>query len=175
IPADRKGMGLALGMNVSENAILKGYWKKPISRGCSIDWPVVRRFARELVRRYSVVAPSVSTPVRNLSGGNLQKLMLGRELSGTPRAVIAVHPTWGLDVSATKFIRERLLGERKRGVAILLVSEDLEELFSLSDRLMVISKGEIMGTIDDPGSVSPEELGLMMAGTPLDCLRKVSV
>ncbi len=175
IPADRKGTGLVANMDVSENAILKKYWKKPVSRGYVIDWNVVRRFTRELVKSFNVSTPSISTPVRNLSGGNLQKLMLGRELSGTPRVVVAVHPTWGLDVAATKFVREKLLSERERGTAVLVVSEDLDELLSLSDRIAVMCQGELMGLVDDPSSITPEEMGLMMAGTPLSCIRKASV
>lgn len=167
IPADRKGTGLVPNMNVSENSILKRYWNRPVSRGLFLNWKEVFAFARELVSRFSVSTPSVETPVRNLSGGNLQKLMLGRELSDSPAALLAVHPTWGLDVAATKFVREQLLSHRERGGAVLLVSEDLEELLALSDRLAVMCKGEIMGILDSPSSVPVETIGLMMAGTPL--------
>jgi simple sugar transport system ATP-binding protein len=93
--------------------------------------------------------------------------MLGRELSDSPAALLAVHPTWGLDVAATKFVREQLLSHRERGGAVLLVSEDLEELLALSDRLAVMCKGEIMGILDNPSTVPVETIGLMMAGTPL--------
>jgi len=133
---------------------------------------VVFKQAIDLVKKYSVSTPSVETPVKNLSGGNLQKLMLGRELSDAPKALVAVHPTWGLDVAATHFVRQQILHERDRGTAILLVSEDLEELLSLSDRLAVIFKGEIMGIFDNPGEATPEKIGLMMAGTPLQSLLK---
>ena len=170
IPADRKGTGLVPNMNVEENSILKKYWSHPVARGYLIDWKHVFEFARSLVSRYSVSTPSLFTPVRNLSGGNLQKLMLGRELSDSPRVVIAMHPTWGLDVSATRFVREQLLEERKNGAAVLLVSEDLDELLALSDRLAVICKGELMGIIGDPSAVSLETIGLMMAGTPVDSI-----
>ena len=168
IPADRKGTGLVPNMNVEENSILKKYWSRPVARGMMIDWKRVFEFARSLVSRYSVSTPSLATPVRNLSGGNLQKLMLGRELSDSPQVVIAMHPTWGLDVSATRFVREQLLEERKNGAAVLLVSEDLDELQALSDRLAVLCKGELMGIIDNPADVSRESVGLMMAGTPLE-------
>ena len=131
-----------------------------------IDWKAVFSHAINLVKKYSVSTPSIETPVKNLSGGNLQKLMLGRELCDAPKALIAVHPTWGLDVAATQFVREQLLLERDRGAAVFLVSEDLEELLSLSDRLAVIFKGEIMGILDHPEEATPEMLGLMMAGTP---------
>ena len=90
--------------------------------------------------------------------------MLGRELSGTPRLIVAMQPTWGLDVGATEFVREQLLRQRDRGAAVLLVSEDLEEVMALSDRLAVIHKGEIMGVVEDPRAATEEDLGLMMAG-----------
>lgn len=172
IPADRKGTGLVPNMDIKENSILKKYWKKPVARGLLINWKVVFKQAIDLVKKYSVSTPSVETPVKNLSGGNLQKLMLGRELSDAPKALVAVHPTWGLDVAATHFVRQQILHERDRGTAILLVSEDLEELLSLSDRLAVIFKGEIMGIFDNPGEATPEKIGLMMAGTPLQSLLK---
>ncbi|MDK2959133.1 MAG: ral nucleoside transport system ATP-binding protein [Synergistaceae bacterium] len=172
IPADRKGTGLVPNMNVSENSILKRYWIPPVSRGPFLNWKEVFSFARELVSRFNVSTPSIETPVRNLSGGNLQKLMLGRELSDSPVALLAVHPTWGLDVAATKFVREQLLCHRERGGAVLLVSEDLDELLALSDRLAVMCKGEIMGILDNPSSVPVETIGLMMAGTPLEELEK---
>lgn len=168
IPADRKGTGLVPNMNVSENSILKRYWNRPVSKKGFIDWKEVFSFARGLVSRYNVSTPSMETPVRNLSGGNLQKLMLGRELSDAPIAILAVHPTWGLDVAATKFVREQLLAAREAGCAVLLVSEDLDELLAMSDRLAVMCKGEIMGILDSPAETPVEAIGLMMAGTPAE-------
>jgi simple sugar transport system ATP-binding protein len=168
IPADRKGTGLVPNMNVSENSILKRYWSRPVSKKGFIDWKEVFSFARGLVSRYNVSTPSMGTPVRNLSGGNLQKLMLGRELSDSPIAILAVHPTWGLDVAATKFVREQLLAAREAGCAVLLVSEDLDELLAMSDRLAVMCKGEIMGILDSPAETPVEAIGLMMAGTPAE-------
>ena len=167
IPADRRGTGLVTGMDVSENSILKRYWNPPVARGLFIDWKEAAAFARDLVSRFSVSTPSLETPVKNLSGGNLQKLMLGRELSDSPKAVLAVHPTWGLDVAATKFVREQLLVQRERGCGVLLVSEDLEELLSLCDRLAVMCKGKIMGILENPAGAKLEVIGLMMAGVPL--------
>ena len=172
IPADRRGTGMVPNMNVSENSILKRYWNRPVSKGWFIQWKEVFSFARDLISRFSVSTPSIDTPVRNLSGGNLQKLMLGRELSDCPRAVLAVHPTWGLDVAAAGFVREQLLCQREKGGAVLLVSEDLEELIAMSDRLAVMCKGEIMGILDRPSEVPVETIGLMMAGTPLEDLQK---
>ncbi len=168
IPADRKGTGLVPNMNVSENSILKRYWNRPVSKRGFIVWREVFQFARDLVSRYNVSTPSIGTPVRNLSGGNLQKLMLGRELSDSPKAIIAAHPTWGLDVAATKFVREQLLAARDSGGAVLLVSEDLDELLAMSDRMVVMFKGQIMGELDNPAETPIEKIGLMMAGTRSD-------
>ncbi len=164
IPADRKGTGLIPNMNINENSILKKYWQKPVSKGFTIDWKAVLSFAKAIVDKFHVDTPSLETPVRNLSGGNLQKLMLGRELKDEPKLLVAVHPTWGLDVAATSFVRETILLERTRGASILFISEDLSELVSLSDRLAVIHKGEFMGILDDPASVDLDTIGLMMAG-----------
>lgn len=168
IPADRKGTGLIPNMDINENSILKKYWQEPVSKGFTINWKMVFQFAKNIVNKFNVSAPSMQTPVRNLSGGNLQKLMLGRELSDRPSLIIAVHPTWGLDVASTNFVREALLKEREKGAAILLVSEDLDELMCLSDRLAVIHHGKLMGILNEPADATPESIGLMMAGTPAE-------
>lgn len=164
IPADRKGTGLVGAMNLRENFALKNFWRKPYARGPFLSWESIAGETGRIVERFGVSAPGLGIPVRNLSGGNQQRLMLGRELSGTPDLIVAMQPTWGLDVGATEFVREQLLRQRERGAAVLLVSEDLEEVLALSDRLAVIHKGEIMGMVEDPRSASEEELGLMMAG-----------
>jgi simple sugar transport system ATP-binding protein len=109
------------------------------------------------------MTPSPKTPAKLLSGGNIQKLILARELSGQPGLVIAAHPTYGLDVGATELIRKLLLRQREAGVGVLLVSEDLEEIMALSDRIAVMFRGEIMGIVP-AAEASLEELGLMMAG-----------
>jgi simple sugar transport system ATP-binding protein len=164
IPSDRKGTGMASGMDIVGNSILKKYWSKPIARGAFIDWSRSADYADGIVEKFGVFVSSLSTPVRNLSGGNLQKLLMGRELSDSPKAVIVMHPTWGLDVSATRYVRNQLLERRGSGSAILLISEDLDELLALSDRLAVIFRGKFMGVLDDPRSLPIEEIGLMMAG-----------
>lgn len=169
IPVDRIGTGLVTGMNIRENIALRKYWRKEFTRfKIFINWENIAGRTGQLVERYRVVNPGLGYPARMLSGGNLQKLMLARELSDDPRAVIAVQPTWGLDVSATQFVRETLLEERDRGAAILLVSDDLEEILSMSDRIAVIHNGKLMGMVEDPDRVTEEDMGLMMAGNPLD-------
>jgi simple sugar transport system ATP-binding protein len=127
------------------------------------------------VERFKVANPGLGYPVRLLSGGNMQKLMLARELSDNPRAIIAMQPTWGLDVGATLYVREILLAQRDRGAAILLVSDDLEEIFAVSDRVAVIYGGRLMGIVDDVDAITEEELGLMMAGTVLERYRVEAV
>jgi simple sugar transport system ATP-binding protein len=169
IPEDRKGTGLVASMNIRENVALRKYWKKPFARWrWFIDWEVVAGHTGRLVERFGVITPGLGIPIRALSGGNLQKLMLARELGDNPKAIIAVQPTWGLDVGATEYVRERLLEHRDRGAAIFLVSEDLEELFALSDRLAVIHQGRLMGITEDPRALDEEDLGLLMAGTLLE-------
>jgi simple sugar transport system ATP-binding protein len=164
IPSDRKGTGMASGMDIVNNSILKKYWSKPIARGAFIDWGQSADYAEQIVEDFGISVSSLDTPVRNLSGGNLQKLLMGRELSDSPKVVIVMHPTWGLDVSATRYVRQQILAQREKGAAILLVSEDLDELLALCDRLAVIFRGKFMGVIDEPWSARAEDIGLMMAG-----------
>ena len=165
VPADRKNTGMVTALDVKSNSILTDYWTFPITKGNSINWSAVERKAQFIVEQFNVSAPSIGAAVKNLSGGNLQKLMLGRELSGNPEVLIIMHPTWGLDISATRYIRERIISASKAGSAVLLISEDIEELLALSDRLAVIHKGEFMGIIAKPKSMPIEKIGLMMAGT----------
>ena len=117
--------------------------------------------------RFSIKTPSLDTPLKNLSGGNIQKLILARELSRRPRVLIAAQPTRGVDIGATEYIHERLLEQRDAGTAILLISEDLDEIQELSDQIAVIYEGRIVGTAAR-GSASPEMLGLLMAGVVPD-------
>jgi simple sugar transport system ATP-binding protein len=165
IPADRKGVGLIPNMNLRENMALKKYWRPPAARRfCCVDWEYLAGLTGALVQKFEVVHPSLASPIRNLSGGNLQKLMLARELDGAPSVVLAMTPTWGLDVGATEFVHQCLVAERDRGAAVLLISEDLEELFALSDRLAVLFRGQVVGTLSDPRPEDRERIGLWMAG-----------
>lgn len=124
----------------------------------------IAQHADSLIAQYAVVTPSRETPVKLLSGGNIQRAILARECSGTPTLLIGAHPTSGVDVGATETIRQLLLEQRDRGTAILLVSEDLEEVLTLSDRIAVMFKGQIMGILP-AGRVDLEKIGLMMAGS----------
>jgi ABC-type uncharacterized transport system ATPase subunit len=141
---------------------MKGYRQPPIARGWSIDRTNARDHAKALREGFNILAPDVDTHARLLSGGNLQRLILAREISSEPKLMIAMQPTRGLDVGAIEAVQNLLLEQRAHGAAILLVSEELEELISLSDRIYVIYEGEIMGetTVGDR-----EVLGMMMTGT----------
>ncbi len=172
VPADRMGMGLVGNMNLRENVALRHYWREEFSRWKEIlRWDVLGAFTEELVRRFRVQALSCDVAVRTLSGGNLQKLMLARELGLLPSVLVVQEPTWGLDVGATQYVRDQILEARNRGAAVLLASEDLEEIFALSDRVAVIHQGRLMGVSDNPRDLGEERVGLMMAGTPLGAER----
>lgn len=170
IPPDRLKVGLVPNLNTVENAILRRYNREPISRGVFLNYEEAAKYTRELIKQFNIMVPREDVPVKFLSGGNLQKLILAREIREEPALLIAVHPSRGLDVGATEFIRKKLLEERDQGVAILLISEDLEELLMISDRIGVIYEGEIEGIVDID-SADINEIGLMMAGVqknPLD-------
>jgi simple sugar transport system ATP-binding protein len=163
IPPDRLKVGLVPNLSTIENAILRRYDREPISRGIFLNYEEAAKYTRELIKQFNIMVPRENVPVKFLSGGNLQKLILAREIGEGPALLIAVHPSRGLDVGATEFVRKKLLEERDQGVAILLISEDLEELMMISDRIAVIYEGEIMGIVDID-SANINEIGLMMAG-----------
>lgn len=164
IPEDRIGSGLVVNLSVAENLILKCYREPPICSGFFLDGDAISAHAEELVQAYDVMTPGIDTRTRLLSGGNLQKLILAREISSRPSLMVAVHPTRGLDVGATEAVRRLLLEQRDSGAGIVLISEDLDELLSMSDRIAVLYEGRIMGVVESEGA-RVEALGLMMAGT----------
>ncbi len=164
VPADRVGMGVAPNMSVADNLILKKYRVPPISRGWRLLLQEISGQAKVLVQKFDVKTPDVDTQARLLSGGNMQKLILAREISDEPTMIVAVYPTRGLDVGATEAVHNLLIAERDRGAAILLISEDLDELLSLSDRIGVIFEGRIVGEVP-PEDDRVEEIGLLMAGS----------
>ena len=139
------------------------YHKKPCSSHGFIDWKWAGDYARDICREYEVKTPGVEELAGKLSGGNQQKFVVGRELERHPRLLIAMHPDRGLDIGATKYIQRRILEERERGCAVLLVSTELDEIMELSDRIMVMCGGKVMGIVDGERATR-EEIGLMMAG-----------
>jgi simple sugar transport system ATP-binding protein len=171
VPEDRTHVGSAPNLSVTDNVIMKKYRKPPLSKGSLLDMTAATNFARELKQAYEIVVPTVDTPVRLLSGGNLQRVILAREISGQPNFMVAVQPTRGLDVGAIEGVHRLLLSQREAGAAVLLISEELEELLSLSDRVYVIYEGKIMGEVRvesaEPDQSLIEAIGLMMTGTPL--------
>ncbi len=164
IPADRTGVGSAPNLSITDNTIMKNYFHKPIGNGWSINFPVAHDYAQKLKESYDILAPSVETMARTLSGGNLQKVILAREISAEPQLMVAVQPTRGLDVGAIEAIQRLLLGQRDSGTAVLLISEELEELLALSDRIAVIFDGKIMGIVEAE-QADIDEIGLMMTGS----------
>ncbi|MDR1194746.1 MAG: ABC transporter ATP-binding protein [Peptococcaceae bacterium] len=166
ISDDRHEDGLVLDMDLAENLLLKfNRDKRYASRGL-IDQKRVLQKLREAVGEYDIRAPSLRVPIRYLSGGNQQKLILARELSDHPQVIVAFQPTRGLDIGASEFIRQQLLAHREMGARVLLISADLEEIRALSDRIAVIHKGCIMGIRDNSDDLDMTEIGLMMAGNP---------
>ena len=163
IPEDRLGMGLAGNLPLTENAIMKDYREDELGAGMVIDSNRAAAWTRDLVSKFRVKAPTLRTPVRLLSGGNSQKLLLAREATHEHNVVVAVHPTRGLDVGATEAVHEVLMAQRSAGVGILLISEDLEELMVLCDRISVMFEGRIIGSLDRE-DVDIDLIGLMMAG-----------
>jgi len=164
IPEDRTGVGTAPNLSVTNNLIMKNYNHDPISHGWRINYSNAADHATILKDEYDIQTPSVTTQVRKLSGGNLQKLILAREISGSPKLIVAMQPTRGLDVGAIEGIQNLLLEQRSNGAAILLLSEELEELLELSDRVAVIYEGELVGELD-ADQTDLNAIGLMMTGS----------
>jgi ABC-type uncharacterized transport system ATPase subunit len=163
IPEERMKDGMIQGFSVAENLILRDHNKEPFSHHGILFLRVIAEYADKLIQAFRVKTPSRETPAKNLSGGNIQKVVLARELSRQPQVLIAAQPTRGVDIGATEYVHAQLLEQREKGTAILLISEDLDEVMALSDRIAVIYEGHIMGIVD--GKVAtPEQLGLLMAG-----------
>ena len=161
IPEDRNHVGTAPNLSVTDNVIMKNYNLPPIARGWMLSTVAADQYASKLKEGYDILVPSISTPVRLLSGGNVQRVILAREISSHPALMIAMQPTRGLDVGAIEGVHKLLLAQREAGAAILLISEELDELIGLSDRIYVIYEGEIMGEVTD-GDL--DKIGLMMTG-----------
>lgn len=176
VPEDRTHVGSAPNLSVTDNIIMKKYRKPPILKNGLLDMYAATKLAEDLKRAYDIVVPNVSTPVRLLSGGNLQRVILAREISSLPAFMVAVQPTRGLDVGAIEGVHKLLLAQREAGAAVLLISEELEELLALSDRVYVIYEGKIMGEIGMEGQKPDhgliETIGMMMTGTPLTQIQK---
>lgn len=159
-------MGLLSDFSISDNLVLETFYQKPFARWGMLNNQTITTHAARLISDFDIRAPSTSTEASKLSGGNAQKIILAREISCEPKVLIAAQPTRGLDVGATEYVHRQLIHQRDRGMAILLISTELEEILSLSDRIVVLYEGQLVGelAVED---ADVAELGLMMAGSVL--------
>lgn len=163
VPEERMRFGIVPNLLVFENALLKDTHAEAFTRRGLLDLERIQGFAQTIVETFRIATPNVHTPIKHLSGGNIQKLILGREIQGDPSLLVASHPTYGLDVGAAQGVREALMKRRSEGGAVLLISEDLEELMDLSDRIGVLFQGQLVATVER-GQADLTQLGLWMAG-----------
>lgn len=164
IPADRIGMGAVGGMATSDNLVMKGYRSPPLAENGILRPKRILDYATHLITTFSIKTPTPQTHIKFLSGGNIQKAILAREIESCGGLLVAVYPSRGLDVGATESVRKLLLEERAEGTAVLLISEDLQELMTIADRISVLYEGRVMGVLPAE-EADIEHLGLMMAGT----------
>lgn len=167
LPADRHRHGVSLNNRIDENFIIGKHKRGLFSQNALLRHKNIRTFTMNALEKYQIRLGSISDKIKTLSGGNQQKVVVARELSGDPILIIAAHPTRGLDVQATKFVHERLLQARNRGKAVLLVSSELDELFQLCDRIAVMYNGKIVGMVN-PENSNQQELGALMLGLDRD-------
>ncbi|NLC26316.1 MAG: ABC transporter ATP-binding protein [Fastidiosipila sp.] len=163
IPEDRQKMGMVGRMNIRENLSMMDYDHRPYSKNGIMRWKWIDKRSREIVRQFQVKTPDVMEISRNLSGGNQQKMVVGRELSRNPELLIAVHPARGLDIGATKYIHSQIIEARTAGAAVLMVSTELDEILEIPDRILVIYEGRVMAIMDQEDATR-NDLGLLMAG-----------
>jgi len=163
VPEDRHKHGLVLAFPVRDNLVLCSYYRSPFAKGVELDFPVIEKQAEQLVNMFDIRTPSINTSAGSLSGGNQQKVIVARELSRPVKLLIASQPTRGLDVGSIEFIHQRIVEARDKGAAVLLISAELDEIMSLSDRIAVMYKGHILETLDAE-TATREQLGLLMAG-----------
>ena len=163
IPEDRKAMGIAPEMTVDENLILKSYKDKKFRKGILQNRGAIKENSRRLVQDFMIKAGPDGTPVRNLSGGNIQKVIIARELSQRPQVLVALYPTRGLDIGSAEYVHKILAESKAEGMSTILISEDLDELLGISDRIAVMFRGKVIGNVD-PDNTTRQEIGLMMSG-----------
>ena len=164
VPEDRLGMGLVGNMDIIDNMMLRSYRR---GKSVLVDRKGPEELAKEIIERLQVATPDAHTPVRRLSGGNVQKVLVGREIAAGPRVLMAAYPVRGLDINSSYAIYNLLTDQKKNGVAVIFVGEDLDVLLALCDRIMVVAGGKVMGTVD-ARKAKKEEIGLMMTGAVLE-------
>jgi len=163
VPEERMRDGTIADFSVADNMVLLNHTEPAFSRAGFLRFTAIRVHCEALVNDYRVKTPGIDTPTKNLSGGNIQKVIMARELAARPDVLIAAQPTRGVDIGAAEYIHERLLEQRNSGTAIMVISEDLDEVMTLSDRIAVICEGEIIGIVER-ATATREQIGLMMAG-----------
>ena len=163
IPEDRKRSGIVGEFTIAENCVLDSYYEDRFSSGLTLSWPYVHQASAEIVREFDVRTPSIFALAGHLSGGNQQKLVVGRELSRDIKLLIAAQPTRGVDVGSIEYIHKRIVEARDKGVGVLVVSTELDEIRALSDRILVMFRGRIVGEFD-AATATVKEIGLAMAG-----------
>ncbi len=162
VPEDRLGMGLVAGMDMTDNVMLRSYYR---NKGPFVDRRTPRKLARELISQLDISTPGVSTPVRLLSGGNVQKVLLGREIASSPKVLIAAYPVRGLDINSSYTVYDLLNKQKKNGVAVLFVGEDLDVMLQICDRILVLCGGQVSGIVASD-EVTKEDLGMLMTNLP---------
>jgi simple sugar transport system ATP-binding protein len=162
-PEERNGHAAAPDMNLVENALMTAKTRLSLLKNGFIDWPRSRAFAQEVIARFDVRTPSPETAARALSGGNLQKFVIGREISQNPRVLVINQPTWGVDASAAAAIRQALLDLASAGSAVLVISQDLEEVLEITDRFAALNEGTLSQAVPTSG-LTMEKIGLMLGG-----------
>ena len=158
IPEDRLGMGLAPSMSITDNMILKKYND---TKGPFVDRKIARQDAEEVIRNLEVVTPSAEIPVRRLSGGNVQKVLVGREIASAPRVLLTAYAVRGLDINSSHLIYDLLNQQKQNGVAVIYVGEDLDVLLELCDRILVLCAGKVSGIVPGKGA-QKHDVGMMM-------------
>ncbi|MCL1468489.1 ABC transporter ATP-binding protein [Argonema galeatum] len=166
IPEDRQKMGLVMGFSIAKNLMLKVFYLLPFCRRWLLQYGIINNHAAEAMQNFDIRAENPAIKVSQLSGGNQQKVVLARELSGNPALIVAMQPTRGLDVGATEYVQQRLLAERERGAAILYISTELEEVMAMSDRIAVMYEGQFVDILD-AATASLEQVGYLMTGGKL--------
>ena len=170
IPEDRRNLGSILDLNLVDNLVLDRFRQSPFSHLGFLHWSQINQTARSLLKAYDIRNIREGTRAGSLSGGNLQRLILARELSSQHKLLVINKPSRGLDVGSIEYVRKQIQAQKQAGIAVLLISEDLDEIIDLSDRIVVIYRGGIMGEVRS-GEISREEIGLMMGGTPSGQIR----
>ncbi len=166
-PEERLGHAAAPDMSLTENALLTGFTRQRLTNKGFVKWQATRNFARAIIEKFDVRTPGTENAAKSLSGGNLQKFVIGREIMQRPDVLVVNQPTWGVDASAAAFIREALLQLAEQGAGVIVISQDLDELMEISDTFAVLSEGRL-SRVRSAAGVTIEEIGLLMGGTEVD-------